>query len=319
MSGARVPGRGAARPGSAGAADAPTRARRVVLLQFVLLALAWGASFLFIKIGLEGLDPAQVVLGRVGAGAVALGVICAATATRLPRVGLAWAHLAVMGVLMCVLPFLLFSWAEQHVSSGLASIYNATTPLMTTAVALVALPQERPTRARLAGLVTGFVGVLVVLGPWRDFGSGSLLAQAACLGATACYGVAFVYLRRYVAPLRLPAIAVATIQVSVATVVMLALTPALATSPVHLSVRVVASILALGVVGTGLAYVWNTNVVAAWGATNASTVTYLTPLVGVVLGVLVLSEAVSWNEPVGALLVVGGIAVSQGRLRLPAR
>ena len=287
---------------------------RTVLGQYVLLGLAWGASFLFIKVGLEGLSPAQVVLGRLVGGAVTLGAVSVVTRQSLPRTPAVWAHLAVVSVLLCVAPFLLFAWAEQHVTSGLASIYNATTPLMTMLVALAALPQERPSRARLAGLLSGFAGVLIVLGPWRDAGGGALLAQGGCLLATVSYGVAFVYLRRYVSPLGIAAISTATVQVGLGALIMLLLAPLMATEPVHLSGRVVASVLALGAVGTGLAYVWNTNIVCGWGATNASTVTYLTPLVGVLLGIAVLHESISWNEPVGAVVVVLGIAISQERL-----
>ena len=231
----------------------------------------------------------------------------------LPRAPTVWVHLAVVSVLLCVAPFLLFAWAEQDVSSGLASIYNATTPLMTMLVALAALPQERHTRTRLAGLFFGFAGVVVVLGPWRDVRGGGLLAQGGCLLATASYGLAFVYLRRYVSPLGIAAIPTATVQVGLGALIMLLFAPLVATQPVHLSGRVVASVLALGAVGTGLAYVWNTNIVSGWGATNASTVTYLTPLVGVLLGITVLHESVSWNEPVGAVVVVLGIAISRGR------
>ncbi|WP_326641195.1 DMT family transporter [Streptosporangium sp. NBC_01755] len=92
----------------------------------------------------------------------------------------------------------------------------------------------------------------------------------------------------------------------------LALSPLLATGPVHLDLPVVASMAALGILGTGLAYIWNTTVIARWGATAASTVTYLTPLVGVVLGVLVLGEALTWNQPLGAVVVVVGIMTGQG-------
>jgi drug/metabolite transporter (DMT)-like permease len=143
------------------------------LAQFVTLAVVWGASFLFIAIGLEGLSPAQVVLGRLGSGAVALAAISLARRQKLPAEPVVWAHLAVVAVLLCVAPFLLYAWAEQTIGSGLASIYNATTPLMTTLVALVALPQERPTKVRLLGLLAGFLGVLIVLGPWRGAGGGS--------------------------------------------------------------------------------------------------------------------------------------------------
>lgn len=296
--------------------EAPPRMKRGgVLLQFLLLALTWGASFLFVAIALQGLSPAQVVLGRLVTGAVALAIICVIARHRLPRAGVVWAHLFVVSLLLCVIPFLLFAWAQQGISSGLASIYNATTPLMTMLVSLVALKEERTTASRTVGIVVGFLGVLVVLGPWNGLGGGTALAQVACLGATASYGVAFVYLRRFISPRGLGAIPVATVQVGLGAVVMLALAPAIALSPVELTLPVVLAVLALGALGTGLAYVWNTRIVSAWGATNASTVTYLTPVVGVLLGVVVLGERISWNEPVGAAIVVLGIAVSQGRVR----
>lgn len=290
-----------------------------ILLQFLLLALTWGASFLFVAVALDGVSPAQVVLGRLVTGAVVLALLCLIGRHRLPSSGRVWAHLLVVSVLLCVIPFLLFAWAQQEVSSGLASIYNATTPLMTMLISLIALRDERPTRDRVIGIVVGFLGVLVVLGPWMGLGGGTALAQLACLGATTSYGAAFVYLRRFVSPLGLAAIPVATVQVSLGAVVMLALAPMIAVSPVSLSVPVVLAVLALGAVGTGLAYVWNTNIVSAWGATNASTVTYLTPVVGVALGVIVLAEHVSWNEPVGAAVVILGIAITQGRIRLRRR
>lgn len=282
--------------------------------QFVLLALAWGASFLFIKVGLEGLSPGQVVLARMVFGSLTLIAICAITRSPLPRRRPVWGHLLIVAVLLCVAPFLLFSWAEQHISSGLASIYNATTPLMTMVVAMLALPSEPRTRQRVIGVIVGFLGVVVLVAPWSGLGQSSVAGQLACLAATACYGMAFTYLRRFITPLGLPAVSVACAQITLGAVIMLLLTPAIAAGPVALNWRVVASMFLLGTVGTGLAYVWNTNVVAAWGATNASTVTYLTPVVGVVLGVLVLGESVRWSEPVGAGLVIVGIAITQGRL-----
>jgi drug/metabolite transporter (DMT)-like permease len=184
-------------------------------------------------------------------------------------------------------------------------------------VAMVALREERLTRDRTLGLVLGFGGVLTVLGAWSGVAGGSRAGQLACLGATASYGVAFVYLRKFVAGRGLPALTVATAQVGLGAVAMLAATPWIARPAPDLSRRVVVSMLLLGIAGTGLAYVWNTAIVSRWGATNASTVTYLTPVVGVVLGVAVLGERATWNQPVGALLVIGGVLVAQGRLRAP--
>lgn len=285
-----------------------------VPVQYLALAAVWGSSFLFVEVGLEGLSAVQVVLGRLLTGALTLLVVLLWSRQRLPREPVVWGHLAVVAVLLCVAPFLLFARAQEHISSGLASIYNATTPLMTMLVALAALRQERPTRSRVMGLVTGFLGVLVVLAPWRGLEGGGLLAQGACLAATACYGTAFVYLRRFVSPRGLGSVPVATVQVGLAAAMMLLAAPWTARQPVDLTPAVVGAVAALGGLGTGLAYVWNTNVVAGWGATTASTVTYLTPLVGVVLGVVVLAETPAWNHPVGGLLVVLGIAVGQDRL-----
>jgi drug/metabolite transporter (DMT)-like permease len=289
----------------------PTHRSPRVLIQFLLLAGVWGSSFLLIKIGLEGLVPTQVVLARVGGGAVALIGIAVGSGTYLPRFGMVWGHAAVVAILLCVVPFLLFAWAEQQISSGLASIYNATTPLMTMLVAILALPEERPTPSRLTGLITGMAGVGVVLGPWRGIAAGSWTAHAACLLATASYGMAFVYLRRFLAPRRLPALSVATLQVGIGALIMMVLTPIIAAQPVHLTMRVIVSMLLLGVLGTGLAYVWNNNIVAAWGATTASTVTYVTPVIGVAFGMILLAERVSWNQPLGALLVVAGIGLTR--------
>ncbi len=284
---------------------------------FTALAGTWGSSFLLMKFGLEGLSPAQVVWSRLVLGAAALLAVTAATRTPLPRDPRLWGHLLVVAVLLCLVPFTLFAWAELHVSSSLASVLNATTPLQTMLVALVALPQERLTAQRAAGLVLGFAGVLAVvaLGTGVD-GGGAPWGQAACLAATASYGVAFVYLRRFVSGHALPALTVATVQVGLAAAVALLATPLVARPAPHLTVPVVLSMVAHGALGTGVAYVWNTAIVTRWGATNASTVTYLTPVVGVALGVLVLSEPLTWNQPLGGVLVVLGVLVAQGRVRL---
>lgn len=286
-----------------------------IAIRFTALAIVWGASFLFIKIGLTGLSPAQVALARICLGALALIAIAAWRRKPLPRDPALWGHLAVLSVLLCVIPFLLFSWAEQYISSGLASIFNATTPLITMLIAAAALPAERFTRERTTGLLLGFLGVLTIVGVWQGIDvSHELTAQLACLGATTCYGISFVYVRRFISGRNLDAPTIALGQVGCAAVVMLLLAPFIATSPVRLDTSIVVSMILLGAFGTGLAYAWNASVIAAWGASNASAVTYLTPVVGVVLGILVLDEPLAWNQPAGAVLVVLGILAAHGRL-----
>lgn len=196
---------------------------------------------MFIKVGLEGLSPAQVVLARMVGGALALVVLTLLTRAQLPGLDRVWLHVAVVAVLLCVAPFLIFAWAEQFIASSLASIYNATTPLMTMLMAIAALPDERPTRRRLLGLGLGFGGVLVVLAPWDGRMGGSVAAQLGCLAATASYGAAFVYLRRFVAHRGLPALTVATMQVGIGGVIMVLLAPVIAHDSVVLSAKVVNS------------------------------------------------------------------------------
>ena len=292
------------------------RAQRLVLAQFGFLATVWGASFLFIKVGLRGLSPTQVASTRVWFGALALVAIASVRRRPLPRELRTYGHLLVVGMLLCVVPFTLFAYGETHISSSLASILNATTPLLTMVVASIFLPVERPTPVKLLGLALGFIGVLIVFAPWRGVGEGNLLGELACLGATTCYGCAFVYLRRFVLPLGLDPVTVALVQVGLAGLVFLIAAPFVSTDPIQVTWAVVGSMLALGVVGTGIAYVLNTNVVVGLGATAASTVTYLTPVVGVILGVVVLSEQLSWNEPVGGVVVIVGVALGQGLLRV---
>ena len=289
---------------------------RMTLWAFLALSLVWGASFLFIKVGLQGLSPAQVVLGRILLGAVALAVIMTVTRRRWPRELRVWGHMLVVGIFFCAVPFTLFAWAEQYVPSSLASIYNAATPIMTLLLTPLILRSERLGPARTAGLVIGILGVVVLTGPWQLIGSNDLRstipAQLACLGATASYGFAGLYLRRFVSGLRYDSVTISSVQLAMASLVVLLAAPFVARGPVTLNGPVVLSIVVLGVVGTGVAYVWYTRIMREWGAARASTVTYLTPVVGVVLGVLLLGESVHWYEPVGGAIVVAGILVSQG-------
>ncbi|TQK19197.1 drug/metabolite transporter (DMT)-like permease [Microbacterium sp. SLBN-154] len=289
----------------------------MIVLQFTLAGVVWGSSFLFMKVALEGVGPGQVAWARLVLGALALGVLVAVRRERLPRSLRIWGHMTVLALTFCVIPFLLFSWAQQHVTSGLASIYNATTPIMTAIMAGLLLRVERLNREQVTGIAVGIVGVVVIIGPWQGLDlSQSVVAQLAILGATACYGFSLAYMRRFVAHTGMSALTFSFLNIGIAAVIMIVLTPAIAWAPVQLTPAIVLSLILLGAFGTGLAYIWNQNVVRAWGPTRASTVTYITPVIGVALGILILGERLSWNEPVGALVVFAGILLAQGRVRL---
>jgi len=303
-------------------APTPTRvpSSASVTVQFVLCGIVWGSSFLFMKISLEGLAPAQVAWSRLLLGALTLGVFVLARREALPRSIRIWGHMLVLGVTFCVVPFLLFAWAQQHVTSGLASIYNATTPIMTAIMAGLLFRVEKLKLVQVLGVFAGILGVVVIIAPWQGLDlMQSVPAQLAILGATACYGFSFAYMRKFVARTGMSALVFSFLNIGLGAAVMLVLTPVLVIEPVVLDPAIVGAILALGCLGTGVAYIWNQNTVRAWGPTRASTVTYITPVIGVALGMIVLGESLSWNEPVGALVVFAGILLAQDRLRLPRR
>ena len=287
-----------------------------VTVQFVLAGIVWGSSFLFMKVALVGLSPGQVAWSRLVLGGLTLGLFVALRRDHLPHSLKIWGHMTVLALSFCVIPFLLFSWAQQHVTSGLASIYNATTPIMTAVMAGLLFRVERLKAVQIAGILAGILGVVVIIAPWQGLDlSQSLIAQFAILGATACYGFSLAYMRKFVSNTGMTPLAFSFLNIGIGAAIMLVLTPVVALAPVTLNPWIIGSVILLGCLGTGAAYIWNQTTVRAWGPTRASTVTYITPIVGVILGILILGETITWNEPIGALVVFLGILLAQDRLR----
>lgn len=286
--------------------------------RLAVLAVIWGSSFLFIKVSLEGMSDIQVVLFRTILGAAAMLTIVLIRGIPLPRnIGL-WGHLTIIGTVGNVLPFFLFAWAEDgRISSGLAGIYNGTTPLFTLVLAMAFLGAERATPARIVGLLLGFAGVVVVLAPWEGVGTSTIAGQVGCLAAAAAYGIALVWNRRHLPAFGCPPQSLALGQVVAAGAVTALTLPFIGWSDVSVTWRVAGSIVALGTLGTGIAFFLLYALIESIGATRASTVTYLVPLVAVALGVVVLGEQVEWYHFAGAAVVLLGIMIAERRLRLP--
>lgn len=284
--------------------------------QFLLLSMIWGSSFLFIKVLDDERWPAPwVALARIALGALTLVILVRRRRESLRFEPGLWAHLAVAGTVFIAAPFTLIAYGETKISSILAGLWNGTTPLWVLFAVMIVFSEERPDRRRVLGLAVGFAGVLVVLGPWRPLGHAQLIGQLACAAAAACYGVGFPYTRRYLASRPESGVALAAGQLICATLILAVFAPFARASTARLGLDGLGSLLALGVLGSGVAYVLNYAVVRAAGATTASTVTYVIPVVSTVLGVVVLAEPLRWNQPVGAAVLFTGIAISQGRLR----
>lgn len=282
---------------------------------FIALAAIWGSSFLFIKVGVRELHPLYVTLGRVGLGALTVTALVLLMRDRLPTSPRLWAHLAVLGAVGVALPFTLFGFGEQRIPSLLAGIWNATTPLVALPLAALVFRTERLTGRRAAGVALGFAGVLVVLGVWQGVGGATLTGQLMCFGAASCYGFAIPYQKRFIAGYPASTLSLTAAQLIIATALLAVVAPLLAgapPSPASLAPEVIASVAALGMLGTGIAFVIHLRNNRLVGASAASMVTYLIPVFAVLVGVVVLGEGLTWHQPLGALIVLAGITVARG-------
>jgi drug/metabolite transporter (DMT)-like permease len=287
--------------------------RKSWLPAYLALGLVWGCSFIFIKLGLEFLTPFGVAFVRCALGAITLLIVVKLMKIDLPKEKNTWYKLWIVAMLLNVVPGILFAYAELHVTSVLAGIINATTPLATLIVMLIAFREEKLKAEQVFGLLLGGLGVMVVLGIWQGIGDNQLTGVIALLIAVTCYGISFPYSKRNIIPLGLKPEAAATAQLIMAAITLLPFYLYDGISQDNYRPANIFAMLALGILGSGFAYIWNFSIIAAAGSSIASSVTYLTPVVAVFVGWLFLGEVIVWHEPVGALLVILGAAVSQGR------
>ena len=300
-------------------------------LKFTALAFIWGSSFLLMKVGLRSLAPLQISGLRIFSGAAVLMLLLAATRGGLPRDRRTWGHLMVTGFFLGSLPFSLFALGEERVSSALAGIGNSITPVATVVFSLLLLPADKIGARKLMGVLIGFVGVLVIMQPWQSQGRPDPLGFAMTLVAGMSYGLGWTYTRRFLGGRDFGGLTLPTAQMLVSAGQMLVgLLIWWLTQRAHLSLAApwslhantvggsafwpVLAVLALGVVGTGIAMSFQYDVVRAAGPTVGTSVTYLIPVVSVALGVLVLGERLQWPQFAGAAVVLGA-AVLIGRSR----
>lgn len=277
----------------------------------LLLAVLWSGSFFFSKIAVGELPPFTVVFCRVTLAALALNVVVLLSDRRMPADPRLWRALFAMGLLNNAIPFSLIFWGQTQIASGLAAILNATTPLFTVLVAHAATKDEKLTAARLLGVLTGVVGVAVMIGP-SAFAGGNTLVRIAVLGAALSYAFAAIWGRRFRG---LPPVITATGQLSASALVM-APVALLIDRPWSLtfpSPRVVWALIALALLSTAAGYIVYFAVLARAGATNVLLVTLLIPP-SALLGALFLAEPVEPRDLVGLAFIAGGLAAIDGRL-----
>ncbi|MEU4268856.1 DMT family transporter [Streptomyces sp. NPDC026092] len=284
-----------------------------------VLALLWGSAFLWIELALDhGLTPGWITFVRCLLGAGVLLALAYAAGQRLPRDRRTWGRLAVAAFFCNALPFLLFGIGQQTVDSGVAGVLNATTPLWSLLIG-VALGTERGFgAAKVAGLVLGFAGILLIFAPWSEDSGLMGVGALALLGASASYAVAFAYMARKLAGGGTAPMALSAAQLLAATAL---------SAPAPLAVAAggtgtvtwagVGAVVVLGVFATGLTFHLNYRMIAEEGPTSAATVGYLLPVVSVALGALVLDEPLTVRVVAGMAVVLAGVALTR-RGRRPA-
>ena len=284
----------------------------------VLLSAIWGASFLLIKIALQGMSPVLIAGWRVGLAALFLSVL-AAVETRRNQQQIwrldQWHKFLVLAILNAAIPYILIAWGEQHITSGLAAIFNATTPLFSFVLGyLVGSRRENLGLGGLLGLIVGIAGVAILVGGGSQ---GDIGGEIAVILASASYAVAgtFAHYAFEGQPILVPALGQ-----NLTAAILLLPVGMLAFRPSHFpSYGPILAILALGLTGTGLAYVLYYWLIANVGPTRTLTVTYLLPITALIYGAIFLSEPVTWRELAGMVLILTGIAGISGVLRRRAR
>jgi drug/metabolite transporter (DMT)-like permease len=292
---------------------APTMGAREWSL-LVLLSVLWGVSFYFFKVLLAELPTLTIVLGRVGLAALLMNLLILLKGNSMPASPRLWGAFFVMGLLNNVVPFILIVWSETRISSGLAAILNATTPIFAVLVAHFATANEKLNWAKGVGVLFGFLGVVVLMGPsMLNVSRDQLPADLVCLLAAFILALAGIYGRRFKG---VPSLTVATGQVTASTLVLLPIA-LVVDQPWNLpspSIHAWEALTGIAVLSTALAYVIYFRVLATAGATNTMLVTFLVPISAILLGVVFLKEAFTVQTLGGMLLIGVGLAAIDGRL-----
>jgi drug/metabolite transporter (DMT)-like permease len=290
-----------------------TRATPTDWAIFLALGIMWGSSYLFIKLAVDSFGTFTLIMLRLAVGAAFLWAVVRLTDTRLPRERRIYGHLLVMAVINIVLPFSLITWAEQSVDSALAAVLNSTVPLFVIVIAPAFLPDE-PIRVNgVIGLVVGFIGVVLLVSPGLVAADGNPAGELALLGSSLTYAIGNVYNRRNVrglAPL-VPAVFQVTFALAIVTVLAVVLERPWATATPDAEAWF--SVVWLGILGSGLAYLAYFRLLGHWGATRTALVAYVLPVVGIVLGFIVLNEPIDATIIAGTALITVGVALVNGR------
>lgn len=283
------------------------------------LASVWGASYLFIKVAVDEIEPAPMMaLRSLGAAVVLLGYLVwrMGSAAAVTELRAAWRHCLVLGALNAAIPFWLVAWGEKHIDSGLAAVVQASVPICNALILWRVIPEQRLNRTRALGLVIGILGVAVVTGIHPGGGWWAIAGALAVVGASLAYASAGVYGQLAVSGTAGPVLAAGSMLVGG----LILLPFALLQLPRNLpGWEATSSLLALTLLGTALAQLILFRILALHGSARLSLVTYLMPGFALVYGALILDERITVSTLLGLALILGGISLASGGVKLPRR
>jgi drug/metabolite transporter (DMT)-like permease len=286
-------------------------------LWLVVLAALWGPSFLFIKVAVAEIPPLTLVAGRVGIAAALLLAMLRLQGGSLPKSRRLWMHFAVVGLFSNALPFALFSWGELYIDSALAAILNGTTPLFTMVLAHFFIADDRLSPVKVAGALLGFGGLALLIAPSLMGGvQATTLGLLAVTAAAASYGIAIVYTRQNLRGL--PPLVGPVAQLTMASIYIVPLA-LIIEQPYRLpmpSWAAAGSLLTLAVFGTAVAFIVYYRLMERTSATYVSMVTYVVPVFGLALGIIVLAERPAWNAYAGCALILAGVMIVNGVFKM---
>jgi len=292
-------------------------------IEFWLLGLIWGSSFLFIRVAVQQLPSFEVVFIRTAIAAIGLTAVVYLRGKRMPTHWNGIRPLVILGVFNTVFPFALITWGEQSIDSGLAAVLQATAALFTLVIAHFTFADERITPRKIGGLVVGFIGVVILASlSWKDgqIVTGSLFGQLAIVAASFFYGLGGAYSRKIVSGRLDPIVTAAGAMTTAAIItgVITFIAPLFGgeapVAPVDMQPDVLFSAVTLGLLNTWVAYMIFYPIIGILGAARTSMVTYVVPAVGLALGAIFLKEVVDFRLLLGAALIIGGIGIVNLRL-----